>query len=156
MNFPKGMEIAENHLTTFKNIAKESGLKSAGAQKVADLFVTMQQEAATRHVEMVTQWAEEARNDSEIGGAKFEANLGLARKVLARLGGSELPHLLTMTGLGNHKSVIGFLAKIGASISEDRLPGGASGATGEGAAADRETQQKAFFDKSPQMFEKKG
>lgn len=152
MNFPKGLEPDKAIIDKFTKLAQDAKLDSAGAQKIVDFWAEVETAASEAHMSTIVTWAEEAKNDQEIGGAKFDATLASARKVLDRLGTPDLKNLLVTTGLGNHKAVIGFLAKIGNVISEDRLPGN-GGAPQPASTMDE--QVKAFFNKSPDMFQRK-
>lgn len=152
LKFPDGATVDEALLGKFVPLAKDLGLKSEGAQKLADLFVEAQKAVETRHMETITQWAEEAKADKEIGGAAFDANLAIAQKAMSRFLTPGLKEVLGKTGLGNHKDVIKLFVNIGKSISEDRLPG--SGATQE-AGPSRDDLMREAFPNSPQMFPQK-
>lgn len=126
---PKGVEFDQGLIDGFKGVAKEIGLTSENAQKVADWYFKASEEAvkqmqATKESEVV-KWAEEAKADKEIGGPNFDANLKTAQAALRQFGSEGLTKLLNETGLGNHKEVISLFAKIGKSIAEDKLPKGA-------------------------------
>lgn len=151
VKFPEGVVTDEALLGKFLPIAKELGLKSDGAQKLVDLFAETQAAAQTRHMEQITQWAEQAKADKEIGGPAFDANLAVAKKALDRLSSPGLKEMLIKTGLGNHPDMIRAFVKVGKLISEDRLPGG--GASQE-AGPSREDLIKEAFPASPQMLQK--
>jgi hypothetical protein len=137
---PKGVEADQGMLEGFKGIAKDLGLKSEQAQKVADWYFKNAQEigqkAQVAQEQQVVKWAEEAKADKEIGGPNFDANLKTAQQALRQFGDPALTKLLNETGLGNHKAMIGLFAKIGKAIAEDRMPKGPVSA-GDG------TQQEA-------------
>lgn len=135
---PEGVNLDKSMIDSFTAFAKENKVSSDNAQKFFDQFLATQQkagEAAQKaaveaHMEQVTKWAEEAKSDPEIGGAKFDANLAAGKKALQRFGNPGLSKMLNETGLGNHKDVISFFAKVGKLISEDKLPGGLAGQGG--------------------------
>lgn len=124
VKFPEGVKFEKTRLDQFTKIAKEIGLKSEGAQKMADFYVEMRRAEATAQVEMITKWAEDAKADKEIGGSAFEENVKVAKRALDRVGSPALKELLATSGFGNHVEVIRLFAKIGKVIAEDRLPGG--------------------------------
>jgi len=132
IKLPEGVKLDTGLFDAFKPIAKDLGLKSEGAQKLVDLFVTAQQNAektrVEQHAERVTKWAEEARADKEIGNTNWDASVKAGQLALRKIGSPELAALLNETGLGNHKAVIGFFARVGKSLSEDSLSGTSAGA----------------------------
>jgi len=132
ITLPKGVELDDAMMTSFKGLAKEMGLDSAKAQKMADLYFANLQGAAAKgeasREAQVLQWAEEAKADKDIGGPNFDANLKIAQQAIRQFGSPELAKLLNETGLGNRKELIGLFAKIGKAVSEDRMPKGAVGA----------------------------
>lgn len=128
INVPQGVEADTALLDGFKGVAKDLGLKSEQAQKVADWYFEATKDANQKIMsaqeQRVLAWAEEAKTDKEIGGPNFDANLKTAQHALRQFGSPDLTKLLNETGLGNHKAVIGLFAKIGKAISEDRMPKG--------------------------------
>lgn len=152
IKFPDGVVADEALLGKFVPLAKDLKLNSEGAQKLVDLFAEAQKASETRHMEQITQWAEEAKTDKEIGGEAFDANLAIAKKAMDRLATPGLREVLIKSGLGNHKDVIKVFMQVGKLISEDRLPGG--GATQQ-AGPTREDMIKEAFPASPQMFQPK-
>jgi hypothetical protein len=148
IKFPEGVQFDKPYLDKFTALAKEAGLKSDGAQKLADFYVEMQKDLGEKQVETITKWAEDAKADKEIGGANFDQNLSVAKKALDRVATPALRELLATSGLGNHVEVIRLFANIGKSISEDRLPGGDPTKQGEPSL---EQQVKEAFPNSPTM-----
>jgi hypothetical protein len=69
---------------------------------------------------VVEGWAEEAKNDKEIGGAAFQENAELARRVLGKYGSEALAKALNDTGLGNHPELLRMFVRVGRRMSEDR------------------------------------
>ena len=128
INVPKGVEADQGMLDGFKGVAKELGLKSEQAQKVADWYFKTAQEANQRiqaaQEDKVLRWGEESRADKDIGGPNFDANLKIAQQAIRQFGDPALNQLFNETGLGNHKAMIGLFARIGKAIAEDRMPKG--------------------------------
>ncbi len=116
---PEGVEFDVKQLDAFVPVFKEIGLTQEAAQKLASAYATQlssQREAA------VTQWTEEARNDKELGGAKFDENLAIAKSAIARFSTPEFVSYLEKTGLGSHPAMLKVFHKIGKAISEDAPP----------------------------------
>lgn len=125
---PEGVTM---DLGEFKTIAKELNLPQDGAQKLVAMAAKMQQgtvDSLRTHVDTTAaEWATTARADAEIGGAKFDENLGVAKKALDTFGTPELKTLLKESRLGNHPEVIRLLTRAGKAISQDGfVPGRAS------------------------------
>jgi hypothetical protein len=118
---PDGASIDKASMEGFVKVAGELGLDSVKAQKIADHYFSMQKTSLAAQAEQSTKWAEEAKADPEIGGAKFDATLDVAKKALDRFGGTDLKELLVSTGLGNHKAIIRAFAKAGQAIAEDKI-----------------------------------
>ena len=76
--------------------------------------------------ERAQQWADEAKADQDVGGARLEQNLAVAKKALDRFGSPELVQLLNTTGLGNNLHVIRAFLNAGQAISEDRFVKGSA------------------------------
>jgi hypothetical protein len=129
---PEGASVDPELLTGFTKAAQEAGISAEQAQKVLDFYAQTEKGLAEKYAEsqkaQTTTWLEEARQDKEIGGAKWDATVADAKKAITQMGSPALKTLLNQTGLGNHKDVIAFFAKAGRTLSEDRLPKGASAA----------------------------
>jgi hypothetical protein len=67
----------------------------------------------------VESWGEAVKTDQEIGGAKLDENLAVARRAVDAFGSPALKELLNTTGLGNHPEVVKAFYKAGKAISED-------------------------------------
>ena len=128
---PEGVEMDDDALDKFKPIAKEAGLDQDNAQKFVDLYTEAVVEAAETQqkvwAETQQQWVDQAKTDKEIGGEKFESNLGDAKKALKQFGTPELDEAMSVTGAGNHPEFIRLLSRVGKAISEDAMvPGKAT------------------------------
>ena len=78
----------------------------------------------------ITTWETEARADTEIGGAQYNASVGLAVAGLKAYGSPKLVEALNTSGLGSHPEMIKAWAKIGKAVSESPVLSG-EGAKGE-------------------------
>ncbi len=82
------------------------------------------------------KWAENAKADKDIGGAKWDATTAAAKRAVTTLGTPELKEFFEATGGGNHPELIRFMAKVGAMIKEDNPASGSlPGNTGKDRAA---------------------
>ena len=77
----------------------------------------------TRHGAIKTRWADQARNDPEYGGAKFDANLKKAKNLITRFGGQKLRNTLNETGMGDNPELLRFVWKL--AVEMERLAGAA-------------------------------
>ena len=135
---PEGVQADEEVMGSFKDIAKEAGLKQEDAQKLVDLAADMMQKQADSiyesHKKAVEDWGKQAEADEELKG-NFKENVGLAKKALDQFGSKELTEFLNETGAGNHPEVIKAFYRIGKAISEDKFIEGKRGDPLEGMTA---------------------
>lgn len=122
---PEGIEIDADVMTEFKGLAKELGITQEAAQKLIDLQASMEEKRAETLQQMVAdqsqQWANQVKNDPEIGGENYDQSVALAVKTIETFGSPELRTLLNDSGLGNHPELVKFCHRIGKAISEDTL-----------------------------------
>ena len=128
---PEGFEkLDEESVALATPVFKELGLTNDQANKLmpvagkfAERIIAQQNQAIMDEVQTTRKaWAEEAQNDPEIGGAKFEETKALSAKALDALGypkGSPFRSFLTDSGLGNHPEMIRAMRKVGELVSED-------------------------------------
>lgn len=128
---PEGFEkLDQESLDEVVPLLKELGATNEKAQTLIDHAGKFAQRIQTQQQQLIldevnktrTQWAEEARNDKEIGGQAWEETEHLAAKALDTFGapkGSPFRSFLTDTGLGNHPEMIRMMRKIGAAVGED-------------------------------------
>jgi len=134
---PETFKVDDTTLGEFKALAKELNLPQEAAQKLVDMQAKLQSGNAQAftstlqaHVDKTAQeWAATAKSDPEIGGAKFDENVAVAKTALDTFGTPELKALLKESRIGNHPEVIRFMFKAGKAISQDGfVPGRASSA----------------------------
>lgn len=125
---PEGFELNSEVSGEFEAYARDLNLPQDKAQAVVDMGVKLMQSAQTKQVEAFqaqqAEWRNAVVNDKELGGAALAENLSYAAKVLDTFA-PDLRAVLDETGLGNHPAFVKAFVKIGKSISEDRLVGGA-------------------------------
>jgi hypothetical protein len=152
--FADDVLVDKSALEAFSPVLREAGLTQEQAQKLADVYAAQvarqttdfQKSLETEEValEQASQmlaahrdkWADAVKNDKEIGGKNFEANVGAMQKALARFGDPALKQLLNATGLGNHPALARFCLKVGQAISEDNPIHGNAGGGARKSAAD--------------------
>lgn len=124
---PEGVEVDAALITEATPLFKELGLTQDQAQKLVDFQAKQAQASSEGRVDAFNQlmkdWSEKSKNDSEFGGDKFEENVGIARSAIDKFGTPELKQLLEEHGVGNHPEVIRFMIKVGKMTAED-VPGG--------------------------------
>lgn len=123
---PEGVELDAAALEVYTPAFKELGLTQEQAQKLVDLRAKEVQAAAESQSDAFAQlletWKTETTNDKELGGDRFEKNLGVATEAINKFGTPELRTLLDETGVGNHVEMFRFMVKVGQLTKED-VPG---------------------------------
>lgn len=133
VKMPEGMELDQGMLDTFSPIFKELGLSQEQVQKLADTYVPLiqsseektRQKAMADYKQITDGWRAETEKDL---GANKKTELAFAGRAIQKFGGPELRELLANTGVGNHKALVSFCAKVGKTISEDAFVQGNSSA----------------------------
>lgn len=123
LTMPEGVEVDQQLLDALSPDFKEMGLTTKQAQTLADKFIAAQQAKAEaqagQFAETVAGWADQAKKDPEIGGAKWDGTVKNATTIVSRFGSPALKEFLNSSGAGNHPEMIRFMAKVGAVIGED-------------------------------------
>lgn len=119
---PDGVTLDDTKLADFKEFAKTNNLSQEQAQAAIDKHVQAVQEAAKAPYELWAQtqkeWTDAVKADPDIGGAKFQENIGHAARAVDQFGGSALREALNFTGAGNHPAVIKAFVTIGKHLAE--------------------------------------
>lgn len=125
---PQGYELDKAAVAEFLPLAKELNLSQAGAQKLVEWDIARAQKAndaaGKEWDDMVVSWQKQAKDDKEIGGAKFDENLALANGVIDKFGTPALKQALVTTMVGNHVEFIRLLTKIGKAMGEGTIKTG--------------------------------
>ena len=117
--FPKDMEVNETEVAKLKELSKESKLSSEQAQKFVDLYANQ--------AKLFSEKAEQDFKTMKEGWAKqtkelyTDEQIGNAGKVAKIVGGDKFVELLETTGLANNPLVVGFLEKVSANYTNDKL-----------------------------------
>lgn len=130
--YPEGVEVDPVMLDRATQLFKESRLPQDQAQKFVDEYVRIQNELgqafAHHRAQQDQQWAAQAQADPEIGGPKFQENLGIALKAMEAYGSQDLIRDLEATGMGSNPHLIKAFYKAGLALREDGFQqGGALG-----------------------------
>lgn len=156
ITMPDGVQADQELIDALSPDFKEFGLTGKQAQKLADRFAEVQTKRAKEYADKPEgqwsmasyayfqkngtpdKWAETAKADKEIGGAKWDAKGGTvetAVRAVNTLGTPGLKEYFEASGAGNHPEVIRFMAKVGAMIKEDNPADGGAGGSGKPAEA---------------------
>ncbi|MFC5757374.1 hypothetical protein [Rhizobium sp. GCM10022189] len=134
LTMPEGIAVDQELVDALGPEFHALGLTNRQAQQLADRFIEIQgkrgRAASEAWAGRVQGWADEARRDREIGGAKWAGTVGAAQRALSRLGTPALRDYLNSSGGGNHPEMIRIFAKVGSMIQEDNPPNGGAGGNG--------------------------
>jgi broad specificity phosphatase PhoE len=137
---PEGTELSEDQtaaLDAFKATAQDLGLSQDQFQRIIEMDLQRSQDEATAAVDAYTarisEWREEAKTDSVIGGEQYQSSLKKANAVLAQFADKEFIGMLRSPsqenvngfGIGNHAATIRFLNKVAAALADPKLLTGA-------------------------------
>ena len=124
VKMPEGLKLDDAKIAERKALYHKAGLtdKQAKALIEADLtFVKSSYEADKQSTESAKLTAESALKQE--WGDKYQANIELARSVVAKFGDEQIVRYVEESGLGNDPRLIKLLAKAGQGLMEDRATG---------------------------------
>lgn len=146
---PQGYELDKAAVAEFLPLAKELNLSQAGAQKLVEWDIARAQKATAdaekEWNDMVVSWQKTAKEDKEIGGAKFDENLAVANGVIDKFGTPALKQALVTTMVGNHVEFVRLLTKVGKALGEGSIK------TGQETADTGKSVEEVLY---PSMFKK--
>ena len=123
IDLPEGVEIDEKMLEGFTKQAKEAGLNSESATKMASWYASQQKtlvDAQAQAWEKQGQdWVQELRDDPDFGGKEFDSNAKAAARAVREYGGTDLGKALQTAGLDNYPPLVKAFARIGRALGED-------------------------------------
>lgn len=144
---PEGIVLDSEVMDEFLPFAQELKLDQVGAQKLVDmgskLATKMQQQAIDAWQEQITGWAEQTRNDPDLGGNNLQSTLASGRAALESFGTPAFNQLLKDSGIGNHPEMIRFMNRIGKEISNDSIVTGNAANTADPLKAMYPTMNKS-------------
>ncbi len=150
---PEGMQVDQEMVDALAPAFKEIGLTGKQAQQLADKFTEMQTKRAKEYADKPEgqwsmasyayfqkngtpdKWADTAKTDKEIGGARWDGTVSTAVRAVNTLGSPGLKEYFEASGAGNHPEVIRFMAKVGAMIKEDSPAADGAGGSAKPAEA---------------------
>ena len=122
---PEGMEVDKSLLNEALPVFKEMKLSQEEAQKLVDLQAQYSKADAERVAKAwkttIDNWVNDAKNDKEFGGTKFNESIVVSKKGINHFGNDKFKEMLEFTGVGNHPEMIRFLYKVGALVKEDDI-----------------------------------
>ncbi len=135
---PEGMELNAAEFAVVEPFFREMKVSQEQAQKMVSALAEFRKTEATKAAEAAKEaqakqesdyqeWlkGETDRNVATVKqewGAKFEENIGTARRAIARFASADVKKMLDETGLGSHPSFVKMFHTIGQMIREDVPP----------------------------------
>lgn len=146
ITLPEGFELAPEMANEFLEILNGDQSPQDRANALIALHtknLAEAQEADSKAWEtMQTQWRDEVKADTEIGGDKLQPALANIGKLLDEFGSPELKGVFDMTGAGNNVHMIKFLSKIAGKLTEGNF---FSGGTPASAANTEEEKARRMY-----------
>jgi len=149
LTMPEGVEVDQGLLDALSPKFAAKGLTNGDVQELVGEFIKVQQARGEEYAKSPEgswsvlahayftehgtpdKWADTAKADAEIGGAKWDATTAAAKLAVSKLGTPALREYLNKSGGGNHPELIRFMAKVGAVIGEDKPTAGGAGGNGK-------------------------
>lgn len=139
LTVPEDMEIDMPTVEALSKVAKEIGLSQENFNLLYNkMMPVLNERFETQLHEVRKEFYAEAKADPEIGGAKWNETLSIARKALFKFTDEPTRALLQASGLDCHPGIIRAFMNVGKAMSDDTVIRGST-ATVERDAA------KAFF-----------
>lgn len=141
ITFPEGMTVQDADRDSFLGILNNREMTPAQqAQALVDLQATVAQQASEAGsqawTDMQDQWVNEVRNDPDVGGQRFDANIANIGKLIDEFGSDELRAVMDVTGAGNNVHVVKFLANVASRLTEGSQISGGNPTMTEASVAD--------------------
>ncbi len=125
LKLPENSLLDASHTEKIAAYAKAQGLSNDAAQALLNREATVVADYAEglkeKQKQKSSEWVDQVKGDTELGGEGFARNSELAKRVINRYGSDALKKELNETGLGNHPELVRFVSRIGKSMSEDQL-----------------------------------
>jgi len=123
VTLPEGTQVEKEVLEAYTLTAKEAGLNSEQASKLAGFYAEQRANEAKAWEKQGKEWAEQLKNDEDFGGKNLEANLAAKDKAIQSLPkelGEQVRETFEAYGLGNLPPMVKALAYFGKALSEDK------------------------------------
>lgn len=129
--FTSGVQVDEQALASFRDVAFEQGVSQQQAASIANLYANLVEQQAAGEQDMLEEseagWLKELRKERN-----YAKTVASARLTMERFGTPELNDLLNETRLGSHPALVRFVAKIGQELGEPLfIQGKGHGRTGK-------------------------
>jgi len=136
---PEGYEVTPDvqvSLDEFSDIAKTAELTQSQYQALVawqvDKGIAGGNDLQQQYVERVQGWAETAKNDTELGGEGFKANLAIANQAVEQFSTAGLKSIMQKPtdanpdglGIGNHPELVRLFYRIGKAMGDSNLVAG--------------------------------
>lgn len=134
LKLPDGSILDPAYVDSVVKYAKDKGLTNEKAQDILnqnnEFAAAYEKKQQTDYEARMNAWAEEVKADKEIGGADFEKNSELAKRVIEKFASDDLKSALDTSKLGNYPGLVRMMVKIGKAMGDDAfiVPGAAPAA----------------------------
>ena len=116
----EGFSVSNEVLAEFKQQAAKLNISKEDAQGLINLQMKTVQAEQAKWVQVTQGWADETRNDAEIGGESLGRTVELSKAALSHYDPDNvLFGILEQSGYGNHPKVLRALSKIGADLEKE-------------------------------------
>lgn len=123
ISLPEGFQVDEPLMNDFLSVVNDEKLDAKErANQLVGLYAKAQTAASETNSKawetMQETWQKEVKEDTEVGGAKFENTITKVGKLMEEFGTDELRQAFDLTGAGNNVHVVRFLAKLSDKLTE--------------------------------------
>lgn len=126
---PEGTEVGSKIHEVYAEASRELDLPQDKAQGLfSKTMGALHEHITAEQARQNDEWIAATRADPEIGGAKLDENIGIAKKAMKEFGSEALGELFN-GDIGNHPEITRFLVKVGKALSEDGFVGTGKGAS---------------------------
>jgi len=150
---PEGAKVDAKSLEAFTAVAKETGLTSEAASKLAAWDLARQADAQKQYdaetARLNDDWGKALAADPDIGGKKFAQSVAAAHQFAVKFGGDELKKGLVEMGLQNWPPLVKAFARAGLAIGEDSAGAPSAKAGGGPRLTEQERLNKRFPSSAP-------
>ena len=141
-----GEYLDEDMVKSLNDYMKENELTPKQVQPMVDMYDNMlsglSEKGAQEWENMNNGWADEVRNDNELGGKNLTTTIDHVKKAIDVFGDQETQNIIKESGLVNRLPVVKMLSKIGKLVSDDKFNFG-----GGSKAEEKKTDADTFYGK---------
>jgi hypothetical protein len=143
----EGFSVNNEVLAEFKQQAAKLNISKEDAQGLINLQMKTVQAEQAKWVQVTQGWADETRNDAEIGGENLGRTVELSKAALSHYDPDNvLFGILEQSGYGNHPKVLRALSRMGADLEkEHKITIGKGGGMG----GEKPLTERLWPDKQP-------